>query len=233
MITPFGFFTGQTQHNVTRFGLLAAVMFAGAPLVQAAVSVSNLLSPHASPGYEFVEDRLVLGVREGQDLANSFTTGGAPLNLVSISVAFAGGYGSGFTAYLYDNAGGAPGTMLLTLNGQVDPHGGGLFDYSPTGSYTALANTIYWAVLVADHTAPDRQFPVYSVADSNQIGDPGWSIGDNFSSRKVTNGVADIWIGSKSDTPLQFAVNTSAVPEVSTSFALLSGMILLGSRRRR
>ena len=55
-----------------------------------------------------------------------------------------------------------------------------------------------------------------------QTGDPGWSIGDNYAARSVTNGTPGAWIDFKSDTPLQFAVNASPVPEPS-SVALLAG----------
>ena len=235
MTTPSVFGPNSSLRNTAKLSLLAAAIFTGVELAPAAVSVSNLTSPHASPGYEFASDLSnVSGNRVGQDLANSFTTGADPVNLVSISVAFAGGFGSGFTAYLYeDNGGNAPGSPLLTLSGTVDPHSGGLFDFSPTGSFTLAANTDYWAVLVADHTAPDKRFPVYTVADFNQTGDVGWSIGNTFASRVVNNGVPDNWIISKNDTPLQFAVNSSVVPESSTSLAIAFGLVLAASRRRR
>lgn len=209
--------------------LLAAVLFASVSATHAAVIVSNLLNTHAVPGYEITDE--INGV--GHDLANSFTIGGSVMSLDSITIGFAGGFGSGFTASLYSDAAGAPGTELLTLSGEIDPHGGGLFDYTAASPYTLAASTTYWAVFTAVHAAPNKQFPIYTTADLSQTGEPGTSIGNNFASRTVNSGVPGSWSLSGSDTPLQFSVNTSAVPEPSRAALLAGSFGVLFFRRRR
>lgn len=205
------------------------------PASQAAVVVSNITNTHATPGYEFVDD---IG-GNGHDLGNSFTTGGTSVLLNSVSVGFAGGFrgvGSAFTALLFNDAAGMPGSSLVTFTGNSDPHGGGTFAYTPSAPTTLLASTTYWLVFTAQIGAPDEQYPIYTTADLSQTGSPGWSIGDSFVYRDVTSGTPGAWIGQTVLAPpnaLQFEVDTSAVPEPSIALLFGSGLGSLLFLRRR
>jgi hypothetical protein len=129
------------------------------------------------------------------------------------------------------------GTLLMSFIGNGSP-GGGLFDYTPIASFTLLGNTTYWAVFGALTGAPDKQFPVYTEASHTETGSIGWSIGDNYASRPVNNGVPGSWTAGPvgPSTPLQFAVNAAAVPEPSSvALIILSGGggVVCWLRRRR
>ncbi|MEI7727925.1 MAG: choice-of-anchor R domain-containing protein [Verrucomicrobiota bacterium] len=150
--------------------LLAAALFASIAGTHAAVLVSNLGTTRGgTPGYEFATiNNPSLGV--GQDVANSFTTGNSATPLGSITLTCAGGFGSGFSAFLFSDATGVPGTSLTTLSGRIDPYGGGTFDYAPSSAFTLQANTTYWAVLSGINDGAAKRFPHGPAAPPVRLG---------------------------------------------------------------
>lgn len=165
------------------------------------------------------------------DFSNAFTTGSGDTMLDDFTINLGTSVtGTGFTAALYSNNLGVPGSLLLTLNGNNTPTGGGMFTY--TGSYTLTATTTYWAVFSVPHVAPDASFIINTVNTPNQTGDTGWGLGDTGYTRNGFNGSLSAWSASFSN-PIRMAVNTSAVPEPSALLLATAGLAFAGVRRRK
>ena len=217
--------------------LIAASLFLTATS-RATVMVSNLAN--SLDGYDHVDYTTSSGA--GQTLANDFTTGSTIVSLDDIKVNFFGGYdasGTGFKAALYSDQGpaapaGGAGSFLADLIGS-DPHGGGIFAFTPTSAILLAANTRYWAVFSALNSSPDKDFPISFTNNTSQTGASGWSIGDHYAALQVTNGVPNtgVWNYAATGTALNFAVDASAAPEPSKVLLLLGGLGGLIIRRRR
>ena len=191
-------------------------------------SVSNLGSPisgGASPSFTTSGSNTL-----STDYSTSFTTGSSDTLLDDITINLGTSVtGTGFTAALYSNNLGLPGSLLLTLNGNATPTGGGMFTY--TGSYTLTATTTYWAVFNVPHSGPDASFIINTVGTPNQTGDVGWTLGDNSYAQYGFNGSLGAWTVGFG--PARMAVNTSAVPEPSTLLMAITGLFFAGVRRRK
>jgi hypothetical protein len=207
---------------------LSLLLPIAASVTQARAAVSNL--GYAVSGGHTVDFTTSGSNTFSTDFSNSFTTGSSATMLHDFTLSLGGSeIGSGFTAALYTNNSGVPGSLLLTLSGNSAPSGVGLFTY--TGTYTLSPTTTYWAVFTVPHAGPDTRFQVDTVGTPNQTGDAGWSIGDAGYERYGFNGVLGAW--SASYNPAQFAVNTSAVPEPSSLVLAAVGLIFTGCRRRK
>jgi len=158
--------------------------------------------------------------------AQGFMTGTQDLTLESINLSFATSDSSGgFGLHLYDStgSGNAPGSLLLTLDGNSSPSDG-LFAY--TGAFDLAPNTLYW--LVAD-VSSDFSSSVYGVnvtASAPTIGSgPGMY---------STDGGADWESMAPFNLQMQVTAVPTVVPEPSTmALAGLGGLSLLAYRRRK
>jgi hypothetical protein len=192
------------------------------------VEVSNLSNAVHAPYFAAVSDENFMGLEVTSESANMFLTGNNPMSLDSITLSVGGGTGTGFTAALCSDAGGLPGSVLVSLDGNSSPTGG-LYDYTPSVACTLAANTTYWVVLSS--TSDGGTFSLNVTGDPSETGDVGWSIGDSYYSIMTGLGGGG-WTANSGAGAMQFSVSASAVPEPSCLMGGVCGMIMVLRRRR-
>ena len=165
----------------------------------------------------------------------SFSTGVDAILLESVTLSVASSAipaSTGFTLELLSDAGGMPGSSLLTLNGNGAPVTAGLYDYTPAGAFTLQAGTTYWLYA---HITPEasatvtaqREFILKTTSDTSQTGFAGYAIGDT----SAPSAQSFDFVPPPHTEPLQFAVN-GTVPEPTGAALLLTGSLVLIRRRR-
>lgn len=195
-----------------------------------ATSVTNL-SNIADGTYNIFDNDAGFGNRSGRDVANSFTTGAATLNLDSVTLFMANSAADngGFSLALYSDAGALPGTDLgVTFSGLTNPGTSGLYSYTAS-TFVLSPSTTYWLVASVVHASPDKTYAWRTSSDLTQTGDAGWSIGTT-ALRNVNNGVPAAWTTDPSNAQI-FSVQT--VPEPISALLLAVGGAGLLVRRRR
>ena len=175
-----------------------------------------------------------LGVGLGEQLAQPFETGSAPLgyNLTSIQVGMLAtngpGIPTGFGISLCADNGGVPGSNLGSLSGSDNPSIGGIYTYAAS-DITLTPSTAYWVVASASQSGG---FFWWSIASSTEYtSTDGWSTRTESPYGLILiQGDPPTGIGLG---PLQFAVEATPVPEpgVCSLSALGLAVILLWRRR--
>lgn len=196
--------------KLIHFSLLGLVLaFNGARgFCQSMTFLSNLNEPSVGG----------IAVGLNSQLASSFTTGdnvrGYRLDSVQLQMGQPNGNPNNFYVSIYRPARSeGPGSLLATLSGAL-PLTSGIFTYSaPDVLLSPLSR--YWLVVRSDTPVANGFFSYNLTSSSNFVSGEGWSMrsGYDLSTDGINWSVA-------ANTPLQFAINASVVPEPS-SFVLL------------
>jgi hypothetical protein len=159
-------------------------------------------------------------------LADSFSTGSTPFDFTSLTVILSGTASTGSTtAYLLSDSSNTPGAILEEI-GSIGESGlsgaPGLFTL-PT-SFILAPDTTYWIELTSADNNTDWQYTL----DPSGIGTAGQSLA-NF------QGSGDWVVFSEANGPYQMSVSGNAMPEPSSLYLLLGGLLAIsaGSFRRR
>jgi hypothetical protein len=155
-------------------------------------------------------------VSSSPNIAAAFDTGGSPTALYSVTADVSAIFGlddqrdssATYTATLFSDASGAPGSPLTTIGTAFSPNAGyGLVDLVASGTpYVLAANTQYWVVM--NYNGQPTDWAGWEATAGNSVtGAAGWNI-------PAGNDI----LGSAPDytfTPL-FALEATPVPEPST-----------------
>jgi hypothetical protein len=180
---------------------------------QGTVYVSNLKQPTFTSENVASDRWFAAYFHTGNDL------GGYELNSLQLLMGPASGNPSGFQVFIYSNNGGQPGIPLGSLTGP-DPGAGGIFSFSATG--IALASSAsYYIVATASSPLIDGYYSWNRSTTAHYESSGGWfsTLGYYFSSDGTT------WFADR-NSPLQFAVTATPVPEPSALALFLCASIL-------
>ncbi len=212
----------STHSLATRFVVFAfAALFHSGP-AYSQVTVSNLGEAYSASG----------STTFSSWRANSFTTDTSAYTLNSLTLRFSDSedlYG-GFFVGIYSDSASAPGSLVLLLDGTINPNNGDI-TYTPATTLGLSASTTYWVVLgVSPNTG--SLFEDSQTASDNQsnTGGASWLIGDNslYSSDQGAT-----WAFLTADSKM-FSITATAVPEPGAYavFAALTALGFVAWRRR-
>jgi hypothetical protein len=152
-------------------------------------------------------------------LADSFSTGSSAFDFNSLTVILSGTASTGSTtAYLLSDSSTSPGSVLEEI-GTISESGlsnaPSLFSLST--SFILAPNTTYWIELTSGDNNTDWQWTL----DPSGVGTAGQSFA-NF------EGSGDWNVFSEVNGPYQMAVAGKSVPEPSSVYLLLGGLLAIG-----
>ena len=172
-----------------------------------------------------------IAVGLNSQLSSSFTTGdnvlGYRLDSVQLKMGQPNGNPNNFSISIYRPARSeGPGSLLATLSG-APPLTSGIFTYSTTDVLLSPLSR-YWLVLRSDTPVANGSFTSNLTSSSNFESGGGWSMRTGYD--LSTDGIN--W-SVVANTPLQFAINASVVPEPSSLVLLGVGGSFLFARLAR
>lgn len=159
-------------------------------------------------------------------LADSFSTGSSPFDFTSLTVILSGTASTGSTtAYLLSDSSTTPGAILEEI-GTISETGlsNTPTDFSLSTSFILAPNTTYWIEL----TSADNNTLWQWTLDPSGVGTAGQSIAS-------FQGGDDWAVFSEINGPYQMAVEGKTVPEPSSLYLLVGGLLAMcfvGFRRR-
>jgi hypothetical protein len=216
--------------------LMFGLMFLYNVQAQGTIYLSNL---DQTPAGSFV-------VGNNQWQAANFVTGGNVggymLDSIQLDMANAIGNPNGFMVMLYSNFQPMPpnyyhpGHSLETLSGSTNPATSGIYIYTPTANFILSPNNSYFIVVTAATGVGQLNTGPYptDAYDWNYVGANSYNPNGGWSSIGIwVSGNGASWSSDPSQF-FQFAINATAVPELSPTWLFLFGSgIFIYARARK
>jgi hypothetical protein len=173
-----------------------------------------------------------LSVADDSWVAASFlagtNSGGYMLNSIQLFMSASIGTSTGFTVSVNDNVGGGiPGGSIGGLT-ESDPQTAGVFSYSSPGIFLQPATQYH--IVVSSGTVTNQGAFKWRISNSSSFtATDGWSLNSSY---LISFDHGTPW-GGGNRSPMQFAINATAIPEPSSLALLGLGGLCLASRLKR